>query len=83
MSDKTWWLVVKMFGQTAQEKHWLKEFVCQCEACGGREKGGHFPSEGFAILAFDDGDRAKMYAKISTTGQDRYEAIEVVRRTVG
>lgn len=69
---KTWWIVVRH----ADQKQ-VAEYVCECEACQGKTKGSHYPPEGFAISAFDDGDRAREFAKASTTARERYEAIEV------
>lgn len=39
-----------------------------------------YPPHGVAISAYDDEERAKLYAQLSNGVNDRYEAIEVCRK---
>lgn len=72
---KTWWLVVKHVDQSI-----VANIRCECDDCRGK-RGGFYPPEGFGILAYDDEERAKLYAVNSTTAHDQYEAIPVVRKS--
>lgn len=74
---KTWWLVVRL----PPPPHELARINCECEACRGKSPGGEYPLEGFAISAFDDEGRAKLYAKNATTATTRYEAVPVVGKS--
>jgi hypothetical protein len=71
---KTWWLVVRHADPAV-----VAQVRCDCDDCRGKPPGGHYPSEGFAVMAFDDEARAKLYAATSTTAHDRYEAVPVAR----
>ena len=63
---KTWWLVVR-----CERENNTKEL---CRDCGQIHEKSVYPKEGLGILAYEDEERAKLYAKVSG---DNYKTIEV------